>query len=63
MQGGQGVFFFTTMLEYFLNNERIQIFDGQCNNRRPVSSPSICMSGLFTILGKIIVHNLLLDDI
>ena len=32
----------------------------ESNYRRPVCSPAICLSGLFTLLGRMIVHSILL---
>ena len=61
--GGPRRQFFTSMYEDFRDNKHVQLFDGLCNYLRPVCSPAICLSGLFTLLGRMIVHSILLEEI
>ena len=61
--GGPRRQFFTSMFEDFRNNHHVQLFDGESNYIRPVCSPAICLSGLFTLLGRMVVHSILLEDI
>ena len=58
-----GVIFFTTMLNNFAENKHVVLFEGSNCNLRPVSYPSATISGLYTVLGNIVIHSVLLEDI
>ena len=61
--GGLRRQFYTTLLKHFAENKHVVLFDGSEFNLRPVSYPSATISGLYTVLGNILIHSILFEEI
>ena len=58
--GGLRRQFYTTLLKFFCREQLL--FDGSEFNLRPVSYPSATISGLYTVLGNILIHSILFEE-
>ena len=59
--GGVRRQFFSTVFGAIASSEKLGLFDGQPDHRRPAFKMSNLSSGIFKILGQMIGHSLLLD--